>query len=277
MANQYPPTLNVPVSKSFRDLDEVQVTLRYDEPKEFEGKFGPQFKYSVDVDGTEHTLFASPALNRQIQDHSPTTGSVLSIARVGSGKETKWDVVYVSGPKGTGDNRRSEKPATGSGRSEPARSAGPDPKGYTDELARYWLAFDLAIQTLIQRGMPHNVDANAIAFVIYKMAKEHGIEDPSNPGTPATPSTDTEEAERGGKSKMRMELERLFKDTGLSEEDWLTVVNLHRAEDQPEISMWDDVTRDVGLAVFATAKSVESGVTTWDAVMGTEDQDALPF
>jgi hypothetical protein len=273
----YPPILNVPASKSFRDLNEVQVTLLFDEPKEFEGKFGPQWKYSVEVDGVEHTLFASNALNRLIQEQSPIKGTTLSIARVGEKKDTKWDVVYVSGPKG--DN----SVTSGSGRDEGGGSGtqarGGSPERFVDDLALYWQAFDLATETLKAKGLEPQADINAVAFVIYKLAKDNGVLDPYDPmaGVP----TQTEQAEVNGKNKMRAELEAMFRITRLPEEHWMTVLNGHRVDGAPEIVTWDDVTRDVGLAVYATCKNVQSGAATWDeylvAPSNADDQPDLPF
>lgn len=274
----YPPILNIPASKSFRDLNEVQVTLLFDEPKEIDGKFGPQWKYSVEVDGVEHTLFASNALNRLIQEQSPSKGTTLSIARVGEKKDTKWDVVYVSGPKGdngvTSGSGRDD--TSGGGSQSQGHGRTPSPERFVDDLALYWQAFDLATETLKAKGLEPQADINAVAFVIYKLAKDNGVLDPYDPmaGVP----TQTEQAEENGKSKMRAELEAMFRITRLPEPQWMRVLNMHRAENTDDIVLWSDVTRDVGLATYATCKSVQAGDTTWDEVLGaTPDDDGLPF
>lgn len=272
---EYPPILEVPVSKSFRDLKEVQVTLRFDTPKEFEGKYGVQYKYSVDVDGVEHTLFASPALHRLMQEQAPTKGTTLSIARVGERKDTKWDVVYVSGPKG--DNGVTSGSGSGSEQGSGIRGRSPSPEGYVNDLATYWQAFDLATEMLKSKGLEPQADINAVAFVIYKMAKDHGVGDPANPMADAP--TQTAQAEVNGKGKMRSEIEKAFRTTRLAEEHWMSVLNGHRADGAPEIVTWDDLTRDVALAVWATCKNVQAGDATWDETLValSNPEEDLPF
>jgi len=266
--NKYPPILEIPPSSSPRDLKPVDVTFQFDTPKEMEGKFGTQYKYTVQVDGIEHTLFASKALHRMIEEHAIAKGTVLSIARLGSGKDTRWDVVYISGPKGSGAPAKAPQQTV----STPVPTY--SPAGFTDDLARYWLAFDLALDTLNQKGLTPSVDANAVAFVIYKMAKEHGIADPSRPT--ATPVNTTQKAEAAGKEKMRSELEGIFKRTNLPEDLWLVAINLHT--NGKEVEMWDEVTREVGLAVWGDAKRVENGETTWDELFKKEPtQEEIPW
>jgi hypothetical protein len=275
---EYPPILQIPVSKSFRQLEETKITLRFDEPKEKEGQYGMQYMYAVDVDGVKHTLFASGALHRLIQEHNPVKGTTLSIARVGKGTETKWDVVYVAGPKGDGSS--SAPQARQDARSAPAdapqaRRSGPNPQGFVEDLARYWMAFDLAMDTLKAKDITPSVDANAVAFVIYKMATDHGISDPTNPM--ASTPTRTEEAETQGKSKMRTELESIFRETGLNVKDHIRALNAFVPEGENEIILWEDVTRDVGLAVYAAAQNVKAGLTTWDELLQETPDDEPPF
>lgn len=276
--SNYPDILNIPVSKSFRDLQETQVTLLFDTPKEFEGKFGPQWKYSVESGGTEYTLFASAALHRQISETFPTKGTTISIARVGEGKETKWDVVYISGPKGTGDSAQARERVAGGSAAPTPRSA--DPSGYNASLALYWEAFDAAMSTLTERGITPQVDANAVAFVIYKLAKDHGIASIANPNVNPTPATvSTQEAEQDGKATMKEELIKLFTATKLHETQHLHALSAH-APEGTSITSWDDVTRDIGLATYAAGKNVEAGIDTWENIISpgeTTDQEELPF
>jgi hypothetical protein len=274
----YPPILEIPVSKSFRQLIETQITLRFDEPKEKEGNYGMQYMYAVDVDGVKHTLFASGALHRLIQEHNPVKGTTLSVARVGKGTDTKWDVVYVSGPKGDGESApQARQDARGApADSAPARRTAPNPQGFVDDLARYWMSFDLAMETLKSKDVTPSVDANAVAFVIYKLATDHGVEDPTNPM--ASAPTRTEEAETQGKSKMREELEKIFRETELNVKDHIRALNAFVPEGEDEIVLWEDVTRDVGLAVYAAAQNVKAGLTTWDELLQeTADHEDLPF
>jgi len=276
--SKYPDILQIPTSTSFRDLQETQVTMLFDTPKEFEGKFGPQWKYSVESGGTEYTLFASAALHRQIQETFPTKGTTVSIARVGEGKETKWDVVYVSGPKGTGDSPQArERIAAGGGASTP-RAA--DPSGFEASLSLYWDSLYYAINVLKGQEIQYNVDANAIGFVVYKLAKDHGIQDIHNPNVNPSPApVSTEAVEADGKAKMKDELLKLFKDTNLHETQHLHALRAH-APEGVEIKSWDDVTRDIGLATFAAGKNVQAGIDTWEGIISpgeTTDQEELPF
>lgn len=275
---KYPPTLDIPVSDSFRDLKEVQATLMYDEPKPYENRYGKTgYRYSVMHNGEEHTLFASEALKRQMDEHGPVKGTTLSFARVGQGKDTRWDVVYVSGPQGEPGGSR-EAPSTGGSGPAPRKH---DPAGFKKELDRYLNAMDLAIKHLGVREIPIQADTNAVAFVIYKMAQDYGIEDPMNPGEAGDDPSSTEDAEKQGKGKMWIELERAFKATGLHETQWMAALQAH-APEGVEIASWDDVTRDVGLAAYATAKNVEDGNAKWSDLVSPGEsefppEDDVPF
>lgn len=267
--NKYPPVLEVPISESARDLKEVTVTLLYDEPREFEGKYGTQYKYSVEVDGVEQTLFASAALNKKIQDHAPTKGTKLSLARFGSGKETKWDVMLMR--IHSGGPQRPTMAATAPRSSEQGVAPLRTPQAFVEALRLYWDAFDLANTTLKQKGYEANVDANAIAFVIYKLAQDHGVTNVYEPIEPTATTTDVAEAD--GKSKMLTEITKGFQRTNLEEQLWLPVINIHN-EGQEQYTSIDQMTREVGLTVWASIKNVESGVTTWGEFIVPED---LPF
>lgn len=265
----YPPTLNIPVSASARQLQPVDVTLNYDDPKEFEGKYGTQYKYSVNTtDGVEHTLFASQALHQRIEEHAPSKGTTLSIARIGEKKDTRWDVVYINGPKDRNTNT-SPQPQT----------RGPNPDAYTRDLTLYWAAFDLAHETLTNKNYTPNVDANAVAFVIYKLAKEHGIPNPADPYDQPPPAT-IQEAQQ--KDKMRSELEAVFRETSLPNALWIPVLRAHASENE-RVGSWEDVTRETGLAAYATARNVKNDLTSWeeflrDAGLDANDGlDAPPF
>jgi hypothetical protein len=260
----YPPILEVPVSESARNLKEISVTLLFDTPKEIEGKFGTQFKYGVEVGGVEHTLFASNALHRKIQDCSPAKGSVLSIARFGTGKETKWDVVLAGGP---GGSKMVEKAPQSSAQGVVPRGT---PQTFVDHLQRYWEAFDLAHETLKEKGLKPSVDVNAIAFVIYKLAIDNNVVNLRQPLEPQPTTTETAETE--GKNKMLDQIRAAFTRTKLAEEHWLTAVNMHN-DDAPYTSI-EQMPREVGLAVWATIKNVENGVLTWNDFLFPEE---LPF
>lgn len=260
--SKYPPTLEIPVSESARNLQEVTVTLLFDTPKEFEGKYGLQYKYSVEVDGTEHTLFASAALHRKIQEQYPVKGSQLSIARFGTGKETKWDVVMAGGPKGA-----PQKPGTAS--AAPVQGSGPrgTPQAFVEALNLYWDAFDHATAAITNRGLQANVDINAVAFVIYKLAQDNNVTNIQNP-LEAAPTT-TDAAETAGKNKMLAEIISGFQRTNLEEDLYLTAINMHN-EGQPYEAV-EEMTREVGVAVWASIKNVEAGTTTWaDIILPVE-------
>lgn len=269
---KYPPTLEIPVSNSFRDLKEVQATLRYDEPKSFvnEKYNSTGYRYSVDYNGEEHTLFASEALKRQIDEIGPAKGTTLSFARVGKGKDTRWDVVYVSGPK---DKPQGSQEGASKGGGGPGPRAH-DPKGFKKELDRYLTSLDLAIHHIQEvREIPIQVEANAVAFVIYKMAQDHGIDDPMNPGdAPEDEPSSTEEAETQGKDSMRTHLERAFKATDLHQTQWMAALQAH-APEGVTVESWDDVTRDIGLAAYATAKNVEDGNTQWSEIVSPGESE----
>lgn len=274
--SNYPPILEVPTSSSFRDLQETEVELLFPTGKEFtDKKYGyTKYRWSVKVNGVEHSLFATETLNKKMLDHRPDKGTRLSIARVGTGKETRWDVVYVSGPQGA-DVPQSTSP------SQPvARTTGPNPTAFKSDLDLYIKSLKIAHGIAQDNEYPFSVDLNAIGFVVYKMAKDHGIADPSAPDAPANsgPNT-TQQAEAQGKSKMRQELEILFKETGLHETQIINVLRVFAND--ATFQGWDDVTRDMGLAIYAAGQSIKQGQGSWNDYLGGDDEfppdSELPF
>ena len=257
--SKYPPTVEIPVSESARNLQEVTLKLLFDEPKEFEGKFGTQYKYSVELNGEEQTLFASNALHRKIQELYPSKGSEISVARFGTGKETKWDVILKGGPGGSRPSA-----SQSAAKAPPASGGSPSPRGnpqtFVEKLSLYWDSFELALDSLTEMGIKNvNVDVNAVAFVIYKLAEDNNVRNPSDPLSAVVNTTET--AESQGKNKMLDEITAGFTRTGLEEDLWLTVINMHN-EGEAYTSV-DQLAREVGVAVWASIKNVEAGTTTW--------------
>jgi len=277
--NNYPPVLNIPASPSFRDLHEVEVELLFPTGKEFVSKkYGTtQYRWSVNVEGVEHSLFASEALNNKIMEHRPEKGTCLSIAKVGTGKDTRWDVVYKSGPQGSG----SPAPARSTGSTAAPARAAHNPDAYAKDRDMYIRSLRDAETIAIEQGLSYSVDLNAIAFVLFKMAKDYGITDLDNPhaGSTDQPNT-TQAAESQGKDKMREELEKMFKETHVHGTQVLNILRAF-APDGATVNGWSDVTRDMGLAIYAAAQSVKAGSDTWASYLTTEDEfppdSELPF
>jgi hypothetical protein len=198
------PILNIQPVDPFNPRPTI-VKLRFDEPKQFEGKYGTQFMYSVtDERGQNHVLFASQALDGQIHKLGAKAQDRLAIVRTGEGKDTRWTVRLVdANGNATVDTGRA--PAPRGATPSPAAPAAPaatsyrPPKPFEDRLASYLSdvnlyinAYTAAMQELSHLEIPKSIDMNAAAFVIYKMAKDNGIE-LDNSGTPVIPG-DNEEA-----------------------------------------------------------------------------------
>jgi hypothetical protein len=188
MSNQRDPILNINPVDPFNPRPTI-VQLRFDEPKEVEGKFGPQFLYGVAVDGVNHTLFASKALDTSIYETGAKKDDYVAIVRTGEGKDTRWTarLVDVDGTPIEGGGRKIQdakaaprQPALRQSLSAPAAAPRPQVSS-EDRLAAflldeslYWAAMARGRNML--KDQPYNLDLNAVAFVIYKMAKEHGVE-----------------------------------------------------------------------------------------------------
>lgn len=201
MPQERDPILNIQPADPFNPRPTI-VTLRFDEPKQFEGKYGTQFMYSVsDEGGRTHTMFASQALDGQIHKLGAKKGDRLAIIRTGEGKDTRWTVRFADGrtPEVIPQDKR------GASRSEPRSE--PQPQAITTNIPRAKKSFDdrlasflndlhlyvssyaAVMENLKHIDAPKSIDINAAAFVIYKMAKDHGIE-LDNDGNPVMESAD---------------------------------------------------------------------------------------
>lgn len=61
------------------------LTLEFDEPKEFEGKFGPSIMYGAKMEGEEIRFYASPGLHAEIQKQGLKKGSGCNVQKVQPG------------------------------------------------------------------------------------------------------------------------------------------------------------------------------------------------
>lgn len=188
------PILNIQPADPFNPKPTI-VKLRFDEPKQFEGKFGTQFMYSVtDERGQNHVLFASQALDGQIHKLGAKAQDRLAIVRTGEGKDTRWTVRLVDGNGNpTVDTGRAPAPRGATPAPAPTMTANRQPKAFEDRLASYLNdvnlyinAYSTVLQELNHIDLPKSIDVNAAAFVVYKMAKDHSIE-LDNSGTPVIP------------------------------------------------------------------------------------------
>lgn len=170
--SKYPPIYKFEASDA-RNPKAVDVTLKYDTPQETEGKFGTQYKYSVTINGTDYTVFATPGLHRAIESTGARANETVSVIRIGSGKETKWDVIHAD-QFGTNaaenhgtpneDPFVSKQDASNYKPKKNARTT------YYDNLRRYEIAWDIAERFAKKQGTDQGL--NAIAFTFYKMAQD---------------------------------------------------------------------------------------------------------
>jgi hypothetical protein len=101
MSDRKNPKLVIPESESMRSLQFVEVELLYDDPYEYVGEKYTTNYYTLRnlADNIIYSLGASAGLHSRIQGLGVGKGAVISIARVGSGTNTNWDVGYISGPR----------------------------------------------------------------------------------------------------------------------------------------------------------------------------------
>lgn len=194
------PILNIQPADPFNPKP-VIVQLRFDEPKQFEGKWGTQFLYSVtDESGQNYVLFASQALDGQIHRIGAKSGDRIAIVRTGEGKDTRWTVRMLnadgsqSPDPGSARSSRTPQPRVPS-EPQQARQAKPFEDrlaSYLSDVSLYVNAYTTVLQELDHIDLPKSIDVNAAAFVIYKIAKDNGIEI-DNSGTPVVPE-DSENA-----------------------------------------------------------------------------------
>jgi hypothetical protein len=184
----------------------VIIKLRFAEPKQVEGKFGPQFMYGVEVDGESYTLFASKALDTAIYETGTQQGGYVAIIRTGEGKDTRWQAraCDIDGNPVTHQPRKitsapsaprvsSQEPRQQPSPAAPATKPQPS---HEDRLAAFLedenLYFSAMARAKTMLGdAAVNIDLNAVSFVLYKMAKEHGIELDAT-GDPVLPYSDDE-------------------------------------------------------------------------------------
>ena len=165
--SKYPPIYKFEATNA-RDPKSVDVTLRFDTPKEVEGKWGPQYMYGITVEGTDYTLYATPGLHRSIQETGARQGETISVIRFGEGKDTRWDVIHTKDFSAKNSAHGNVDPfITPQERNAPKRDAG---VVFHENMMRYQIAWNMAHDFLQQ--VEGQGDLNAVAFTFYKMAQD---------------------------------------------------------------------------------------------------------
>lgn len=150
----------------------TEVTLKFDTPKEIEGKWGPQWMYTVIHNGQEKVIYATKGLHGRIEEQGGKAGDTFSIIRRGEGKETRWDVLHVNDLHLRGEARQNPQPDIN--QSAPAKPAGNPKKEFFKRREQYGQAWDMAVDFL--HAKQSNADVNAVAFTFYKMAQDVGYD-----------------------------------------------------------------------------------------------------
>lgn len=201
------PILTIEPADAFKP-DPYVIELKFDDPKEIEGKYGKQFLYGVKHKGKDHVLFASQALDGMIFETGAKKGDRVAILRTGAGTDTRWNVRLIDnegrpieggGRKGQRAPEAQRGASTGQGGTG-AQAERPKPasRSYDERLAdfvmeemAYWGAFKRATIMLTADKIEWNVDANACAYVLHRMARDHGI-DLGPDGDPVEPAAEPE-------------------------------------------------------------------------------------
>ena len=163
--------IEVPISTDPREMRYVNATLKFDTPKEKEGKYGPYYIYGCkDDNGQDASLLASKALHEAIAELNVRAGAKIMIARLGEGKDTRWFAHVDEDPFiGEGPAARTEEAVQ-----QRARTA---PDDFGDRLAKYKAAMNEAVKIARQlegTELPAfaRLDLNAVAFTIDRMAAD---------------------------------------------------------------------------------------------------------
>ena len=75
----------------------VILCFPYGDFKPIEGQYGPQFLYTVEVDGKRDRLYAAPALHDQLQAVGLAQGDILTITKAKNGSRNHWLVQHDGG------------------------------------------------------------------------------------------------------------------------------------------------------------------------------------
>lgn len=147
----------------------TEAKLKFDQPLEKEGQYGPYWLYKMDINGQEETVPASKSLHEAIQATGAKAGSVISVIRMGEGKDTRYDVVDTQNLDGGASEQQLEAEAD---RVFPPK---PQPSAKTEFytlLKKYKIAWGLAEKFLDGK----QGEVNAVAFTFYKMAQDVGYD-----------------------------------------------------------------------------------------------------
>lgn len=277
----------------------VMLKLKFDEPKETQGTYGTQYLYSVIHEGTEKTFFASQSLDGMIYETGAGKDDWLAIIRTGEGKDTRWNVKLVdangnpvtgAGRKGKREsNQATQEPQQGASNPNQGSQQGGQPSrasqalSYEDRVAAfamdemaYWGSFQRATGHLDASKIKWQVDANACAYVIYRMAKDHGIElgpdgDPVEP--PAPPPPPLTEAQINQKEAIINALATLPTEDGtvLERDEQTEADALSLVQSAHGVAGWHDLGREDALA---THTAIKSSSTYEAALLNAND---MPF
>lgn len=285
------PVLNIQAVDPF-DPQPTIFQLKFDTPKEFEGKYGTQYIYSIRYDGKDHVLFASAALDERIGETGAKKDDYVAVVRTGEGKDTRWTARLVDaqgrpiqggGPRKPQEAQEAPSRGGGGGQAQ-AAPAKPPERPYDERLADFLMDEQLYFgsmkraETMLGKDRETNLDLNAVAFVLYRMAKDHGIEldGTGDPMPPAEPELTEEQA------KQRQALIDALASRPLSGGDTVVADDpqvaadalaiVRRNANQPDWT-WADVTREEALHAH---RLIKAAATYEDALTGGALEDP-PF
>lgn len=186
MAQQNDPKLDIPVADAFNPKP-TTFQLLFDTPIEYEkkGKYpGTGYAYKVKFQGEPHVIFATEGLHSRIQETGAVKDDWVAVLRMGTGKDTRWQVRLVDEngtPISTED--RPARPASTPSSSGSSRPSAPKltPQERVDAFKMDEALYLGALSRATINVAPHvggvtiGLDLNAVAFVLYRMAKDHGV------------------------------------------------------------------------------------------------------
>jgi hypothetical protein len=283
------PVLDIPVADAF-DPQPTIIELKFDTPREFQGDYGPRYAYSIKHKGTDHVLFASQALDGAIYQTGAQKGDRVAIIRTGTGQDTRWKARLVDEngravegktdrpakrPKADDTQARQQTATSASSGGQRTMSKSFDERltDFLNDETLYLHAMQRAMTALPEDAPKPSLDLNAVAFVLYKMAKDHDITlDPKGePIVPEFPEETLTEQQQSAKDAIIsvMSDKDGAPDNPLEvEKDALSLIQALNDRD----TTWATLPREKAIEAHRYAK----GATDYIAVL-TGAQDELPF
>lgn len=184
----------------------IEVTFPYGDAKEVEGNYGPQFMYSVSVEGENDRLYATPTLHGRLVEAGIGPQATFTIEKSEEGNRTIWLIDGKSTANGAKEKPRdrdgkvgplaSTVQATAQATSQPAKGA--LLPGDVKSHALQCLAIATSAWTINEEAYGLEFEATnvqGLASTIFIQTFVKGFDNPVAPPAEDTPSPGGEEGD----------------------------------------------------------------------------------